>query len=252
MEASLSRYGRSHTVTSLEAETEELLFTDLNPTTQTVRHLLHVPNVVFGYGIYQGLPHLHPGFSSEIHRWIRHNGLVTPIEHPIETYCRAPPDVEQPHRAREATSILLTRVVSAVSRSRHTVMPTMLTEVAQHLGVHHRASAQVAAVLESQLGADLNGICRLLGVSSRTLQRRLREEHTTFESLRSATRLTLAMEAIRRRQNLTEVAHGAGYADSAHFAHKFKQACGMPPSVAKLLLSGPVQPERLAVGSDPL
>lgn len=246
--ASSGRYGRSHSAASLEANTQELLHTDLNPTTQTVRHLAHADNVVFGYGIYRNLPLLHPGFTSEIHRWLRDYGHgVTPTASGIPPQ-PGPADVDQPAQARLAATDLLTQIVQATPDNH----PTTLTDVARHLGIVHRAAAQVATVLESEPAADLVTTARMLGVSPRTLQRRLKDEHTTFETLRSATRLTLAMRALRSGGNLTEVAHEVGYTDSAHFSNSFKQACGMPPTVARLLLSGPVIPECPSHPASPL
>lgn len=243
MAACCSRYGRSHSPASLEADMQELLHTDLNPTTQTVRHLLHAENVVFGYSIYRTLPLLHPGFTSEIHRWMRQHSHLRAASGSGAVQDKTLADVDQPAHARQAASDLLTQIV--VTRPT-TGRPTTLTDVAKHLGVAHRAAVQVAGVLEAGCAADLPATARLLGTSQRTLQRRLKEEHTSFETLRSATRLTSAMHALRSGQNLTAVAHQVGYTDSAHFSNCFKQACGMPPTVAKLLLQGPVVPEVLS------
>lgn len=69
-----------------------------------------------------------------------------------------------------------------------------------------------------------------LRMSTRTLQRRLQEEHTSFQQLLDETRRELAIQLLRqRRLTLLEVAYLLGFADPSNFFRAFKRWFGMPP-----------------------
>lgn len=78
--------------------------------------------------------------------------------------------------------------------------------------------------------ADLARSATDLGCSTRTLQRQLGRAGLSHGQLRRAVRLSLAGCALRGAASLTEIAHAAGFYDSAHFAHAWRRACGITPS----------------------
>jgi AraC-like DNA-binding protein len=70
-----------------------------------------------------------------------------------------------------------------------------------------------------------------LGMATRSVQRGLEAEGTTFRSLVGEVRRTLAEEMLARRMTVDEVAERLGYAEAASFVHAFKRWTGVPPGV---------------------
>jgi AraC-like DNA-binding protein len=92
-------------------------------------------------------------------------------------------------------------------------------------GVRGAARAALAA------GAcTLAGTARALGVSTRTLQRRLLAEGTSFGQIVDALRRELALAYLERRMSIADVASQLGYADTAAFHHAFRRWTGSSPS----------------------
>lgn len=77
---------------------------------------------------------------------------------------------------------------------------------------------------------NLNVCARVLGVSPRTLQRRLDELGTTFEALVDGLRRDLATDRLQKGAMVTEVAMALGYSDTAHFTRAFRRWTGRTPT----------------------
>jgi AraC-like DNA-binding protein len=74
------------------------------------------------------------------------------------------------------------------------------------------------------------GIGRELGVSKRTLHRRLRAEHTSFRSILGAVRCELATDLLREpRIGIAEIAFLLGYSEPAAFHRSFRRWTGQTP-----------------------
>lgn len=74
-------------------------------------------------------------------------------------------------------------------------------------------------------------IARRLGMSLRTLQRRLCELDTSYASLLQTIIAEQAIELIRRRDvPISEIAYDLGYSDPAHFTRAFTHHFGQSPS----------------------
>ena len=88
--------------------------------------------------------------------------------------------------------------------------------------------ARIVAALPRVLEAE--AVARTLGMSERTLQRRLEEEGTRFSSLVDRAR---EREARRRTRytnaSLVEIAAALGFSDGPTFSRAFKRWTGMPP-----------------------
>ncbi len=80
---------------------------------------------------------------------------------------------------------------------------------------------------------SLAGTARVLGISTRTLQRRLREDGTSFGAIVDAVRRELAHEYLERRLGVTEIAFLLGYAEPSAFHHAFKRWTGKTPEQAR-------------------
>jgi AraC-like DNA-binding protein len=64
----------------------------------------------------------------------------------------------------------------------------------------------------------------------RTLQRRLREEGTSFAAIVDALRREMALAYLDRRVSIPEVAQLLGYADTTAFHHAFRRWTGSSPA----------------------
>jgi AraC-like DNA-binding protein len=92
----------------------------------------------------------------------------------------------------------------------------------------------VAASLPELLarGATLEAVARSLGMSDRTLQRRLEGEGTSFLEIQDAVREARARELLRDLDlPLLDVADQLGFSDLATFSRAFKRWTGHPPGM---------------------
>lgn len=106
-------------------------------------------------------------------------------------------------------------------------------QVLSTLGLERTIRDQVRRVLWQELseGApDLGGAARWLGLSARTLQRRLREEGTTFGAVLAELRQEMAQALLGDgRLAVSEVAYLLGYEDVASFQRAFRRWFGISP-----------------------
>ena len=80
-------------------------------------------------------------------------------------------------------------------------------------------------------GPELSGAARALGMSVRTLQRRLAEEATSYQDLVDAVRAEMAIAAVRESDRpLSEIAASLGYSDLRPFLRAFKRWTGQTPT----------------------
>ena len=77
--------------------------------------------------------------------------------------------------------------------------------------------------------ATLSRISELMGISERTLQRRLAGQGLTFSLMVDDVRLAQAQKLIRQQKVLTEVAKALGYADPGSFTRAFERWMGITP-----------------------
>jgi AraC-like DNA-binding protein len=92
----------------------------------------------------------------------------------------------------------------------------------------------LASLLESYIpdgSPTIQSASELMGLSKRTLQRRLREMGLTYSSLLDQTRYGIAARMIKDPSvKLHEVAHFCGYEDPSHFSRAFRRLAGVSPS----------------------
>jgi AraC-like DNA-binding protein len=96
-----------------------------------------------------------------------------------------------------------------------------------------RTARTLAALLKEHLPygeVSVEGIAALLRMSTRTLQRRLRDWGFSFEEMIDDIRHAEAMRRVAAGQeSMTEVAFLLGYSDPAHFTRAFRRWTGMAP-----------------------
>ena len=95
-------------------------------------------------------------------------------------------------------------------------------------GASESVRAAVRAALASG-GCTLAGTARGLGVGTRTMQRRLEAEGTSFAAVVDALRHELACAYLDRRVPIPEIAALLGYADETAFHHAFRRWTGSTP-----------------------
>jgi AraC-like DNA-binding protein len=92
----------------------------------------------------------------------------------------------------------------------------------------------VQALLVERLSSgepDPEAVARALGMSLRSLQRRLEDEGTSFKEVLAATRRELACDYLQGgRTSVTEVTFLLGFADTSSFARAFRRWTGESPS----------------------
>jgi AraC-like DNA-binding protein len=99
--------------------------------------------------------------------------------------------------------------------------------------VFDSCAAQVSHIVSKRLGqADLevNSIAAEMGLSSRTLQRRLAEEGTSLRDLVRRHRSQIVGRLLKDpKTKMTVIAHDVGYADATTFSRAFKNWSGDTP-----------------------
>ena len=112
------------------------------------------------------------------------------------------------------------------------VAPQLEAELAQQLA-QLSLSDQVKATLKKTLAGqrpELRAVARELGVSTRTLQRRLSDERITFQQLIAEARRELARHYLQHSSlELNETAYLLGYEDPNSFFRAFQQWEGTSP-----------------------
>lgn len=90
---------------------------------------------------------------------------------------------------------------------------------------------QVAAHLKPRLRdpIELDAIAQALGLTSRSLQRRLQEEHTTLRQLATRVRIEVACELLDQGSAVAAAAEAVGYASAAAFTRAFSDVMNMSP-----------------------
>ena len=114
----------------------------------------------------------------------------------------------------------------------------LLTERAENLSGQLDKAATVRGQLEQWLqgelgarGARMDAVARQLGVSRRTLARRLRAEGTTFERVLTELRRDLAVRCLSGgKTSVKQAAYRLGFSDPAAFSRAFKRWTGSSPS----------------------
>ena len=123
------------------------------------------------------------------------------------------------------------------------VAPQLEAELAEQLS-QRTFREQVKATLKKTLAGqrpELRVVARELGVSTRTLQRRLTDERATFQQLISEARRELARHYLQHSSlELNETAYLLGYEDANSFFRAFQQWEGTSPGEWRAQLERPL------------
>jgi AraC-like DNA-binding protein len=92
------------------------------------------------------------------------------------------------------------------------------------------ALRQLIAELLPDIRPTIKRVAPRLGMSTRTMQRRLYEWGHSFEQIVDETRRDLAIARLTSgNESITEIAFGLGYSDLAHFTRAFRRWTGEAP-----------------------
>lgn len=144
--------------------------------------------------------------------WTRHfwSGFLASMPLPsVLTY-----DVEQAWAETDATPNERLRIEEALALALHEV---------------NSPRHQAESALAQDPGTKLPELARRLGVSTRTLQRSLTEEGTSFGTLRESARLEHAQSALSRGEKVAAVGAALGFESLSHFIAWFKRKTGRTP-----------------------
>jgi len=101
-----------------------------------------------------------------------------------------------------------------------------------------RAASLVSRVQQALFAADggvrsARNLARDLGMSERTLKRRLAEQSTSYTELLDATRRARALELLGKNASVEEMSQSLGYSDAANFTRAFRRWTGQSPRAAR-------------------
>jgi AraC-like DNA-binding protein len=123
-------------------------------------------------------------------------------------------------------------------RQANPITASMCEKLCQDLIGHRGAPVTTTETLRRYLdvldfGAhDLAAAARLVGVSERTLKRRLREEGTSFRTLLAEARKAMAQDLLADgRLTVADVAARLGFGDASSFSQAFKRWHGVAPDI---------------------
>jgi AraC-like DNA-binding protein len=126
--------------------------------------------------------------------------------------------------------------------------PGMVSTVEKHLqqmlprkddGV--RLAAVITQILSNVEGAQVSikSVAARLGMSPRTVDRRLADERTSFSALRNEVRFERARRMLGEGlSSVVQIAARLGYRDAANFSRAFRRQCGVTPSEYRQLRHG--------------
>ena len=123
-----------------------------------------------------------------------------------------------------------------VSRTRQDMVPYLEQHLRDLMSSGIRTdniSTQVSYLIAKRLGrlpTDIHSLANELGVSARTLQRRLADEDKSLRALVREHRLRIAEPLLNSGQTpITSIAHSVGYSDPTAFSRAFKDWRGRSP-----------------------
>lgn len=130
------------------------------------------------------------------------------------------------------TAIAIPEALMAVPMSRYRSFPAADAEIQQNTQDHADFATSLRLLLTGYLdeGLTITDCADLVGMSERTLQRRLSQHEMTFNDILEQTRFDRAKQLLQDRStSLTDIGFELGYANPANFTRAFRRWAGMSP-----------------------
>lgn len=125
-----------------------------------------------------------------------------------------------------------------------TILTRAADEQARARPVDASMTSQVARVLREALRTDdghVDVVARRLGLTARSLQRRLKDENTSFNAVREDVRQQLSRRYLDEGLSIAEISFLLGFSEPSAFFRAFKRWTGVTPAVSRLARSGTVE-----------
>lgn len=153
---------------------------------------------------------------------------ATPVEDELGVRLRVGDEVRIMFSATDAERPFLTADASAWAFF-EPILETRLADMDRGASLAVRVHSALVELLPSGR-ASINDVAEVLHTSARSLQRRLRDEGTSFQAVLADTRLELATHYLNRSNVATsEVALLLGYNDASSFFRAFRSWSGTTP-----------------------
>ncbi len=96
------------------------------------------------------------------------------------------------------------------------------------------------ALLPYSLEQDLSveDAAQILNLSTRTFQRKLKSENTSFRQIKESITLSLSCDLMEQGHSLTHIANQLGYNNISHFSRAFKRITGLTPKIYRNTIMG--------------
>jgi AraC-like DNA-binding protein len=148
---------------------------------------------------------------------------------PDAAYGDTPLELGKPHCALEYPSALLSHCRSSVAKVRHHPLEKAPESIAQTM----------SECLKPYLRNGYPSIAfaaELMHCSSRSLQRVLKDENTSYTRVVDGARLSMSIQLMRETEmSLGEICHELGYSELSAFSRAFHNWTGLAPSVYRTI-----------------
>ena len=106
----------------------------------------------------------------------------------------------------------------------------LASPIADYDVTEHVRRAIVVLMANGRRSPDIEVVAASVGISVRTLQRRLHRSGTSYADVARSIRCDAALEMLKNRQpTIGEIARKLGYADHPHFTRAFQRWMGVSP-----------------------
>jgi AraC-like DNA-binding protein len=128
---------------------------------------------------------------------------------------------------------------ASIARFFDTLLEAEVSTLDATVPLERRVLDRVSTALSAGVPA-LSDVARDLGMSGRTLQRRLAEKDTTFQALVDEARRRLSLRLLRGddEATLSEVTYMTGFSDQSAFTRAFKRWTGQTPGTFRATETG--------------
>jgi AraC-like DNA-binding protein len=140
------------------------------------------------------------------------------------------------------TAIAIPEALMAAPMSRYRSFPAADAGIQQNNLAQTDFATSLRLLLTGYLdeGLTMTDCADLVGMSDRTLQRRLAQHETTFNELLDQTRFDSAKQLLQDKSiSLSDIGYELGYANPANFTRAFRRWAGVSPRQHRQLLCQP-------------
>lgn len=168
--------------------------------------------------------------------WVHFRHLASRDTRPIEDFFRVRPLFGAGEDAFAIDAHLLSTIPATANRALHAFIvseaESRLAQERAEDSLTIQTSRAIAPLLASGEPA-MTAVARQLGMSERTLRRRLAAENVTFRGLVDAVRREKACDLLRAGASVTDVAFALGFAEVSAFSRAFKRWFDVSPRAVR-------------------